>query len=1068
MKINLDHTIDEMLAALTANITYLSENGNAQIRIKNGQLLETVADKYVYEFSLEFLQNIEPDAEVEIRFNNTTANGKVAALNENSVQVEIDKNLGDKVAEAILVISSYYLLEMLKERLGKIASGEIKLSELAAQVFDDTDYEVTHLQSYVPPPSKSGPLNKYQLSALQLALGNSVSFIWGPPGTGKTQTIASIIEGFMSQGKSVLLLSHTNKATDEALAKTVKHLGNDNSDYQEGKIIRFGEITLDELKDKYVTPAKIAEKNGRAIKAEIQKLGAKITKLNKEISSSSSALKVFERLQELDDDIENIKQYVVTKQDNARDFKADIDTCKDEIAQLKQQIADYDNKGTFGRMFSSKKPAQMQERIAQLLRHISQRNEQIDEIKSNLREAKQRYEKLQPTRKQLSQNLPNKDYAYYQNIAENGGVQILKLLEEQGQLEKQLEELKENLVLEAKVVATTLTKSYVSKTVLSRPYDCVIIDEASMAPLPAVLCASGLAQQNAVLVGDFLQLPPVAKHKVIRTKTKSEEEAKEEERLVYDWLMRDIFAVAGVEQGIKNGKNPQKMRQLKRQYRMHQSIAEIVNEVAYGQFGEDYTLETDVSATENRWPILLDKEPARGSHIAFYDTSVRAPVASQLDGGSYYNLYNALVCLEIAKQAIKSGYETVGIISAYRAQVNLIQKMLADTFKTTKQIDADTVHRFQGGEKQLIIFDVTTANTKSMYDDGVVNGDDMKLLNVAVSRAQDKCVVVGDLKSIVKYHSSSSLVRKIIEHITLKHYPIYNTEEMLDSFQVSAQSDEWLRRLAASPRAATEMENSKLFDERDFYSQFIGDMLAAKQEVIIDSPYMTTRRIDDLYKYFEQLRHKGVEIYVLTRVAREQDGKMQYYTETEIERLSKLGIKVLPFVGKIHRKIAIIDRKILWEGSLNILSQSDSREVMRRFDGESSAKQMMTFLKLDKNLGELGKPALRHCEFCDSPVAWYWTDSSVYGGLWTSCLLNRHKEGTPPKSTEQLKKIKSDLRAVRKAKKETTADGAPICPKHEIVMIKRTGRFGEFWGCPRYPACKITERIRKIPTKSTT
>src|SRR5437868_14003887 len=94
-----------------------------------------------------------------------------------------------------------------------------------------------------------------------------------------------------------------------------------------------------------------------------------------------------------------------------------------------------------------------------------------------------------------------------------------------------------------------------------------------------------------------------------------------------------------------------------------------------------------------------------------------------------------------------------------------------------KGVDADTVHRFQGGEKQLIIFDVTTANTKSMYDDGEVNGNDMKLLNVAISRSQNKCVLVGDLKSIVKYHSSSSLVRTITDHIPIKHYPIYNNEE---------------------------------------------------------------------------------------------------------------------------------------------------------------------------------------------------------------------------------------------------------------------------------------------------
>lgn len=1057
MKID-ENVIDEMLAALTANINYLSQNGNAQIRIRNGLLLETIADKYVYEFTLEFLQNIEPDAEIEIRLNNSSANGKVVAIGEGSIHVEIDKNLGDKISEAMLIISSYNLLEMLKKRLEMIKSGEIELSSLAQQVFDSSDFNVTSLDDYIPPPTKDEPLNKYQLGALRLALGNPVSFIWGPPGTGKTQTIASIIEGFVAQGKSVLLLSHTNKATDEALNKTIKHLGNDNTDYQEGKIIRFGDITLDELKDKYVTPAKIAEKNGRAIKSEIQKLATEIAQLNKEMSASTSAIKSYERVQEVDDELGNIKSYVAKQQNDAKLYKSEVDACRIEADELKDELSEYHNKGTFGRMFTSRKPAQIQARSAQLIKHIAMRTEQIEEIKANLREAKQRYDNIAPKRKELAEKLPEKGYDYYKELSENGGVQVLKLLEQQGDLEKQLDELKENLVLEAKVVATTLTKSYISKTVLSRDYDCVIIDEASMAPLPAVLCASGLAQQNVVIVGDFLQLPPVTKHKVIRKRGTTEQEAQEEERLVSDWLLRDIFAVAGIEQGIRNKQNPNKLRQLKRQYRMHVSIADIVNEIAYGQFGSDYTLETEPGTSEKDSKELFNKPPASGAHVAFYDTSARAPVASMLDGGSYYNLYNALVCVDIAKQAIKTGYTSIGIISAYRAQVNLIQKMLIDD--KVQNVDADTVHRFQGGEKQLIIFDVTTANTKSMYDDGAVNGNDMKLLNVAISRSQNKCVLVGDLKSIVKYHSSSSLVRKIIEHITANHYPIYNTEELLDGFKVSAESDEWLRKLASSPKAASEMERSKLFDEKDFYGQFISDILSAKSEVIIDSPYMTTKRIDDLYKYLEQLRHKGVEIYVLTRVAREQDGKMQYYSEKEIERLTKLGIKVLPFVGKIHRKIAIIDRRILWEGSLNILSQNDSKEIMRRFVGESSSKQMMTFLKLDKNLGELGKPTLRHCEFCDSPVAWYWTDTSVYGGLWTSCLLNRHKEGVPPKSSEQLKQIKTSLREARKATKEKTADGAPICPNHQIVMIKRNGRFGEFWGCPRYPACKITEQIK--------
>lgn len=1062
MKINQE-IIDEMLAALTANINYLSQNGNAQIRVRNGRLLDTIADKYIYEFTLEFLQNIEPDAEVEIRINNTSASGKVSALNETSIQVELDKNLGTNIPEALLIVSSYYLLEMLKSRLEKIDNGEIVLSNIAAQVFDSTDMSVSPQFDYVSPPTKKDPLNNYQQKALQLALGSPVSFIWGPPGTGKTKTIASIIEGYLSQDKSVLLLSHTNKATDEALMATLKYLGDENEDYQNGKIIRFGDITIPWLKDKYVTPDKIAEKNGRGIRDEIKKLEIEVDNIHTGLAEAINAIKKYDRYNAVLENIENIKQYVFKKQNEAKKHKTDIEDLKSQISSLKAEVKSFEQKGAIGRLFTSRKPEQIQGEIASCLRKISTKNEQIDAIIVNIRESKEKFEPLIIERDSLLKELPPESHDYYKDFQKNGKAKISELEKEQRDLEKQLEGLRDSLVLEAKVVATTLTKSYISQTVLARQYDCVIIDEVSMAPLPAVLCATGLAKKNAVLVGDFLQLPPVVKHKVIRNKWTTEDDAQEEARLIHDWLERDIFAIAGIEQGVRTKKNPQKLCQLKRQYRMHQSIADIINLIAYGQFGEEYELETDESTTGNRNKELIAQQPAIGAHVAFYDTSERAPIASILDGGSYYNLYNALVCLEIAKEAVKSGYSSIGIISAYRGQANLISKMLVDTFKDEDKtkVDADTVHRFQGGEKQLIIFDITTANAKSMYDDGSENGNDMKLMNVAISRAKDKCVIVGDMKAILKNHSSSSSVRQIIGRILEKQYPVYNTENILDSYKVLEQSDEWLRKMASSPKTITEMEKSKLYDEAGFYGQFIDDMLSAKREIIIDSPYITTKRVDVLYKYFEQIRHKGVEIYILTRVAKEQDGKMQYYTEAEIERLTKIGIKILPFMGKIHRKLAIIDRKILWEGSLNILSQNDSREVMRRFIGKNSAQQMMSFLKLDKNLGKLGEPALRHCEYCDSPVAWYWTDISFFGGLWTSCLLNRHKEGVPPKTTEQIRKIKTNLKEARKSIKETTADGAPICPHCQIVMIKRSGRFGEFYGCPRYPACKITEKIKK-------
>ena len=189
---------------------------------------------------------------------------------------------------------------------------------------------------------------------------------------------------------------------------------------------------------------------------------------------------------------------------------------------------------------------------------------------------------------------------------------------------------------------------------------------------------------------------------------------------------------------------------------------------------------------------------------------------------------------------------------------------------------------------------------------------------------------------------------------------------------------------------------------------------------------------------------------------------MSYQARNEIRSFENMGITVLPFIGHIHRKLAIIDRSILWEGSLNILSQRDSIEHMRRFEGKETAQQMMSFLKLDKNLGKIGENKLQRCEFCKESGAWYWTDKSIYGGLWTFCLVGGHKLGTEPKTKEEITKIKKQVKKLRGARKEMNSDGVPICnnPKHDPVpMIKRTGPYGQFWGCPKYPACKNIDKM---------
>jgi len=147
------------------------------------------------------------------------------------------------------------------------------------------------------------------------------------------------------------------------------------------------------------------------------------------------------------------------------------------------------------------------------------------------------------------------------------------------------------------------------------------------------------------------------------------------------------------------------------------------------------------------------------------------------------------------------------------------------------------------------------------------------------------------------------------------------------------------------------MNNSKLFDEKEFYTAFIYDLDQCSTEVIIESPYITSNRMKLFYPVFYRLLAKGVSINVITRLPNDHDNEfMRNQAEFAIHNFERMGVQALLCRGNHHRKLAILDQKILWEGSLNILSQSYSREIMKRTEGKEEALQMFNFLKLSSVL----------------------------------------------------------------------------------------------------------------------
>lgn len=149
-----------------------------------------------------------------------------------------------------------------------------------------------------------------------------------------------------------------------------------------------------------------------------------------------------------------------------------------------------------------------------------------------------------------------------------------------------------------------------------------------------------------------------------------------------------------------------------------------------------------------------------------------------------------------------------------------------------------------------------------------------------------------------------------------------------------------------------EQQKLNLFNEKTFYRAFIRDMLEAKKEVIIYSPFVTKFRSEFFKSTLEKLRIKNIAVFIITRPFEEQDRLMRAEVSCALKDYEELGVCICYLEGLIHQKVAIIDREILWEGSMNILSQRNSKEIMRRISDDFSAIQVMSYLGLNKKIAE--------------------------------------------------------------------------------------------------------------------
>jgi len=127
-----------------------------------------------------------------------------------------------------------------------------------------------------------------------------------------------------------------------------------------------------------------------------------------------------------------------------------------------------------------------------------------------------------------------------------------------------------------------------------------------------------------------------------------------------------------------------------------------------------------------------------------------------------------------------------------------------------------------------------------------------------------------------------------------------------------------------------------IFDSGSFFSVYSTDILTARNEILIVSPFLTRRRLSSALNY---LASAGAPITVVTRSPDNYAAKDRARIDECIELLTRHGVTVRT-KSRIHQKFAVIDQRIVWYGSINLLSYGSSEESIMRIESLDIAAEL--------------------------------------------------------------------------------------------------------------------------------
>jgi len=540
---------------------------------------------------------------------------------------------------------------------------------------------------------------------------------------------------------------------------------------------------------------------------------------------------------------------------------------------------------------------------------------------------------------------------------------ISEIETELSEIEEKLKKIEETIISEAEIVATTLTRAYLRDSIQSRRFDTVILDEASMAPIPALWIAAGLADNNAVVVGDPKQLPPI----VISEKD-----------LAQKWLGKDIFEVAGLSGYSFKAEH---LTPLMIQYRMHPSISLIVNDLIYknrlkdGKIfsGDEYCGLDDERCDQSlfKW---YSQDWGFDNPVLLIDTGLLHAWVTSVSRGrrsSRLNFLSATVCMDLAEQVLREDRSKLKpgrsprilIINPYRPHAKLVNILIKEQ-GLENEIRSGTVHNFQGSEADMVIFDLV--NDEPHWRVGMfmptLDENIKRLINVALTRAKRRLFVVGDFDYIQKMSKKAFLGKELIPFLK-DRFRCEDANKVVPHGLASRSAKAQSRVFGGNVEADADRV---IMTQEQFYPYFSNDVNASKDRVIIYSPFTTQDRLAFMEPSLKSAVERGVHVFVITKALGDR-GKRELGNYRMLEKtLESWGIIVI-HKSRMHEKLAIVDNSILWVGSLNILSFSSTQEIMERRFSKNVVDDFIKTLRIYDLLREYedGSPT---CPICGSEI----------------------------------------------------------------------------------------------------